>query len=71
MSPERSLSHDLADASLAGHSFILIGNVAPLPMVDKSSFLNFEFNPGGLVIDFPVMGQARLLAGRLVSQFGF
>jgi hypothetical protein len=46
-SPNGSLSHDLADASLAGHSFILIGSLAPLPMVDGGIILKWKLVEGG------------------------
>ncbi len=53
LSPEGSLSRDLANASLAGHSFILVGSLAPLPMVDGGTILKmigahrkaFHFHP--------------------------
>jgi hypothetical protein len=49
-----------------GFSFIMPNNAdGPL------SFLNFQFDPGGLVIDFPVTGQTRMLAGILGGQLGF
>ena len=47
MSPDGSLSHDLADASLAGHSFILLGSVAPLPMVDGGIILKWKLVKAG------------------------
>jgi hypothetical protein len=42
-----SLSRDLADASLAGHSFILVGSVAPLPMVDGGIILKWKLVEAG------------------------
>jgi hypothetical protein len=42
ISPPGSLSHDLAEASLAGHSFILLGSIAPLPMVDGGIILKWK-----------------------------
>jgi hypothetical protein len=36
----------------------------------SASFLEFHFDPGGLVIDIPVTGQAHVLAGRLGGQLG-
>jgi len=42
-----SLSRDLADASLAGHSFIFLGSVAPLPMVDGGIILKWKLVEGG------------------------
>jgi hypothetical protein len=42
-----SLSRDLADASLAGHSFILFGSVTPLPMVDGGIILKWKLVDAG------------------------
>jgi hypothetical protein len=58
-SPRGSLSHDLAEASLAGHSFILLGSVAPLPMVD-----------GGIIMKWKLVeaGQSPEQADRTVHQ---
>jgi hypothetical protein len=42
LAPHRSLSRDLADASLAGHSFILLGSIVPLPMVDGGIILKWK-----------------------------
>ena len=47
MSPDGSLSRDLADASLAGHSFILLGSIAPLPMVDGGIILKWKLVEAG------------------------
>ena len=47
LSPPGSLSHDLAEASLAGHSFILLGSVAPLPMVDGGIILKWKLVEAG------------------------
>jgi hypothetical protein len=47
ISPHGSLSHDLAEASLAGHSFILLGSVAPLPMVDGGIILKWKLVEAG------------------------
>ncbi len=47
MSPKGSFSHDLADASLVGHSFILLGSVAPLPMVDGGTILKWKLVEAG------------------------
>ena len=46
-SPRGSLSRDLAEASLAGHGFILLGSVAPLPMVDGGIILKWELVEAG------------------------
>jgi hypothetical protein len=46
-SPPGSLSRDLAEASLAGHSFILLGGVAPLPMVDGGIILKWKLVEAG------------------------
>ena len=47
MSQPGSLSRDLAEASLAGHSFILLGSVAPLPMVDGGIILKWKLVEAG------------------------
>jgi hypothetical protein len=47
LSSPGSLSHDLAEASLAGHSFILLGGVAPLPMVDGGIILKWKLVEAG------------------------
>lgn len=45
--PHGSLSHDLAEVSLAGHSFILLGSIAPLPMVDGGIILKWKLVEAG------------------------
>jgi hypothetical protein len=47
ISPRGSFSHDLAEASLAGHSFILLGSLAPLPMVDGGIILKWKLVEAG------------------------
>jgi hypothetical protein len=47
VSPRGSLRHDLAEASLAGHSFILLGSLAPLPMVDGGIILKWKLVEAG------------------------
>jgi hypothetical protein len=47
ISPRGSLSRDLAEASLAGHSFILLGSLAPLPMVDGGIILKWKLVEAG------------------------
>jgi hypothetical protein len=47
LSPRGSLSRDLAEASLAGHSFILLGSLAPLPMVDGGIILKWKLVEAG------------------------
>ena len=47
VSPRGSLSRDLADASLAGHSFILLGSVVPMPMVDGGIILKWKLVEAG------------------------
>jgi hypothetical protein len=42
-----TLSRDLADASLAGHSFILLGSLTPLPMVDGGIILKWKLVEAG------------------------
>jgi hypothetical protein len=47
LSPKGSLSRDLADASLAGHSFILIASLTPLPMVDGGTIMKWKLVEAG------------------------
>jgi hypothetical protein len=47
ISSRGSLSRDLAEASLAGHSFILLGSLAPLPMVDGGIILKWKLVEAG------------------------
>jgi hypothetical protein len=47
ISPRGSLSHELSEASLAGHSFILGGSLAPLPMVDGGTILKWKLVEAG------------------------
>lgn len=47
LSPKGSISRDLADVSLAGHSFILISSLAPLPMVDGGTILKWKLVEAG------------------------
>lgn len=42
-----SISHDLAEASLASYSFILLGSLAPLPMVDGGIILKWKLVEAG------------------------
>ena len=42
-----SLSHDLAETSLVGHSFILLGSIAPLPLVDGGTILKWKLVEAG------------------------
>jgi hypothetical protein len=51
MSPHGSLSRDLADASLAAHSFILLGSVVPLPMVDGGIILKWKLVEAGQSVE--------------------
>lgn len=45
---------------------------ASSPLIDwLFSFLKFQFDPGGFVIDFAVTSQTQLLAGTLGGQLGF
>jgi hypothetical protein len=46
-SPAGSLSRDLATLSLASHSFILIGSLVPLPMVDSGIILKWKLVEAG------------------------
>jgi hypothetical protein len=47
VSPPGSLSRDLADASLASHSMILVGSIVPLPMVDGGIILKWKLVEAG------------------------
>jgi hypothetical protein len=47
ISPRGSLSRDLADVSLAAHTFILSGSVVPLPMVDGGIILKWKLVEAG------------------------
>lgn len=42
-----STSHELAEVSLVGHSFILLGSMAPLPMVDGGTILKWKLVEAG------------------------
>jgi len=42
-----SLSHDLAEVSLAGHSMILFGSIAPVPVVDGGTILKWKLVEAG------------------------
>ena len=42
-----SLSHDLAEVSLASHSMILIGSLAPVPVVDGGTILKWKLVEAG------------------------
>ena len=47
LSPRGSLSRELAETSLAGHSFILVGSLAPLPIVDGGIILKWKLVKAG------------------------
>jgi hypothetical protein len=42
-----SVSRELAEISLFGHSFILFGSLVPLPMVDGGTFLKWQMVKAG------------------------
>ncbi len=70
LSPKGSLSRDLADASLAGHSFILIGSLAPLPMVDGGTVLKWKLVEAGQSLeqaDHTVQNTSLYLGAALLS----
>ncbi len=46
-SPRGSLSRDLAEVSLAGHSVILLGSVTPVPVVDGGVILKWKLVEAG------------------------
>jgi hypothetical protein len=45
--PSESTSHDLAEVSLVGHGFILLGSIALLPMVDGGTILKWKLVEAG------------------------
>lgn len=47
-SPGGSLNRELADTSLACHSFILLGSIAPFPMVDGGTILKWKLVDTGV-----------------------
>jgi hypothetical protein len=47
LSPPGSISRDLADASLAGHTVILAGSLTPLPMVDGGIIMKWKLVEAG------------------------
>jgi hypothetical protein len=47
IAPRGSLSRELADASLVGHSFILLGILIPLPVVDGGTILKWKLVEAG------------------------
>lgn len=47
ISPRESLSRDLAEVSFVGHSFILLGSLVPLPMVDGGTILKWKLVEAG------------------------
>jgi len=71
-----SLSHELAGASLFGHSFILLGSLTPLPIVDGGVILKWKLvkngqspeqadqsvQKAGLVIGITLLGLGTLLS---------
>jgi len=46
-SPHGSLRHDLAGVSLVGHSMILLGSIAPVPVVDGGTILKWKLVEAG------------------------
>ncbi len=51
LSPRESISRELAETSLAGHGFILLGSVAPLPMVDGGIMLKWRLVQAGRSVE--------------------
>jgi hypothetical protein len=51
LSPHKSISRELAETSLVGHSFILLGSVAPLPMVDGGIILKWRLVEAGRSVE--------------------
>ncbi len=51
LSPRKSISRELAEISLFGHSFILLGSVVPLPMVDGGIILKWRLVQAGRSVE--------------------
>jgi hypothetical protein len=51
LSPRASLSRELAEISLVGHGDILLGSVAPLPMVDGGIMLKWQLVRAGQSVE--------------------
>ena len=51
LSPRKSISRELAEISLFGHSFILLGSVVPLPMVDGGIILKWRLVQSGRSVE--------------------
>jgi hypothetical protein len=51
LSPQESISRELAETSLVGHGFILLGSVAPLPMVDGGIILKWRLVQAGRSVE--------------------
>jgi len=78
LSPRNSISRELAETSLVGHGFILLGSVAPLPMVDGGTILKWRLVQSGRSVeqaDRAVhraswgLGAALLVAGAVLRIF--
>ncbi len=78
LSPRKSISRELAEISLVGHGFILLGSVAPLPMVDGGIILKWRLVQAGRSVeqaDKTVrrascgLGAALLVAGAVLGIF--
>ena len=78
LSPRKSISRELAEISLVGHGFILLGSVAPLPMVDGGIILKWRLVQAGRSVeqaDQTVrrascgLGAALLVAGAVLGIF--
>ena len=78
-SPHGSLSRDLAEASLVGHTFILFGSATPLPMVDGGTILKWKLVEAGESPDQAdetlhkisfFLGAALLILGSMLGVFG-
>jgi deazaflavin-dependent oxidoreductase (nitroreductase family) len=51
LSPRRSVSRELAEISLFGHAFILLGSIVPLPMVDGGIILKWRLVQAGRSVE--------------------
>ncbi len=47
MAPRGSLSREMAEISLAGHSFLALGSLAPVPVVDGGIIMKWKLVEAG------------------------
>lgn len=72
LSPHGSLSRELSEISLVGHSFILSGSVVPMPMVDGGIMLKWQLVRSGKSVEQAdrMVHQASSRLGALVLLLG-